>query len=98
MTTIWDEDSPFYSASSRLARGYEHIAELHRQIREYFAGRPYDLVSELDPNDSGYRLLKFKFSKRLPDHCTFLAAEALEAIRFTLDQCAYAAAALVPGK
>jgi hypothetical protein len=94
MTAIWDEDSAFYSASSRLARGYEHISQMERQIREYFAEKPYDLVRDLDPADRTYQRLKFKFTKRLPESCTLLAAEALEALRFSLDQAGYAAAIL----
>ncbi len=94
MTVIWDEDSAFYSASSRLARGYEHISQMERQIRQFFADKPYDLVRDIDPTDRSYQRLKFKFSKRLPDSCTFLAAEALEALRFSLDQAGYAAAVL----
>jgi hypothetical protein len=97
MTGIWDEDSAFYSASSRLARGYEHLSELERQIKTFLFEKPYDLVREVDPNDGSYQLLKFKFSKRLPETCTHLAAEALEALRSALDQAAYAAA-VVSGK
>jgi hypothetical protein len=94
MTIIWDADSPFYSASSRLARGYEHISQMERQIRKFFADKPYDLVRDIDPADGRYQRLKFKFSKRLPASCTLLATEALEALRFSLDQAGYASATL----
>jgi hypothetical protein len=94
MTAIWDEESAFYSASSRLARGYEHISQMEGQIRGYFAEKPYELVRDLDPADRTYQRLKFKFTKRLPESCALLAAEALEALRFSLDQAGYAAAVL----
>ena len=94
MAIIWNEGSPFYSASSRLARGHEHISELHRQISGFLSDQCYDLVREIDPNDRSYQLLKFKFTKRLPDACTHLAAESLEALRSALDQAAYATAVL----
>jgi hypothetical protein len=92
MTAIWNADSPFYSAGSRLARGYEHISELERQIRSFLANKPYELVRDIDPSDGRYQHLKFKFSDRLPERATFLATEALEALRFALDQAGYAAA------
>jgi hypothetical protein len=92
MTAIWNADNPFYSASSRLARGYEHISQLERQIRSFLAKKPYELARDVDPADGRYQRLKFKFSDRLPDSATFLATEALEALRFALDQTGYAAA------
>jgi hypothetical protein len=67
---------------------------MERQIRAYFAEKPYDLVRDLDPADQTYQRLKLKFSKRLPESCTLLAAETLEALRFSLDLAGYAAAVL----
>jgi hypothetical protein len=95
--TIWDAESRFYSASSRLARGYEHIGELERQVRKFLFETRHDIVREPDPDDARYQLLRFRFSERLPDSATHLATEALEALRSALDQAAYAAA-IVSGR
>jgi hypothetical protein len=94
---ILDPNHPFYSAIMRLRRGQEHATNLDRKIREFFHEKPHELVREVDPVDPSYQLLKFKFTKQLSTECTLIAAEALESLRFALDQVAYAAA-IVSGK
>ena len=82
---------PFYSPRARLKRANEHIGRLHKRVEGFFKKAPYRQVVELDA-DGITQLYKFKFTKRLPESCTHSAAEALEALRSTLDQVGYAAA------
>jgi hypothetical protein len=82
---------PFYSPRGRLKRANEHISRLHKRVERFFKQAPYHEVVELDA-DGVTQIHKFKFTKRLPESCTHSAAEALEALRSTLDQIGYAAA------
>jgi hypothetical protein len=91
---ILDPKHPLFSAVTRLRRGHEHVTNLDRQLCEFRYSKPHELVREIDPANAHYHLLKLKFTKQLPVECTLLAAEALESLRFTLDQVAYAAAVL----
>jgi len=85
------KQDPFYSAKSRLARAEIHISNLETEIWNFRSNHPPDLIRELDPG--GFtQTHKFKFPKPLPESCTHLSIEALEAIRSALDQIGYAAA------
>lgn len=82
---------PFYSPKARLKRANEHISRLHKRLNRFFQKTPYREVIDLD-TDGITKLYKFKFTKRLPESCAHSAAEALEALRSTLDQTGFAAA------
>ncbi len=82
---------PFESPKARLKRANAHIARLHKRIEVFFKKAPYRTVVELDA-DGVTQLHKFKFTKRLSESCVHSATEALEALRFALDQIGYATA------
>ncbi len=88
MTTPTDS---FYSPKRRLSRANNHIEILHGQIEAFFGSAPCHSVAEMDA-DGITNLLKLKFTKRIPESCIDSAAEAVEALRSTLDQTGYAAA------
>ena len=81
---------PFASPKRRLARANEKITNIKTEIDAFFDAKPY--VQAVERNASGFDEHKMKLTRDLPDGITDLTYEAIEAIRSSLDQAAYAIA------
>jgi hypothetical protein len=78
---------PFASPRRRLARAYEHIANIKSRVGSYSSDKPYTRV--IETNAQGFQEHKIKLRKEIPPVITDLAYEAIEAIRSSLDQAMY---------
>lgn len=78
------------SPKQRLARGKRHIRLLEKRIGSFFKKKPGEQFSELEAD--GYTTHGFKFTRKIPDSWSDSGAEAIEALRSSLDQCGYAVA------
>jgi hypothetical protein len=81
----------FDSATLLLDRARENREEFHRRCQAFFDSNPYATVVELDPH-SGYYVRKARFTDRLPDILSTVAADAFNNLRHALDQAICASA------
>ncbi|MEW6658838.1 MAG: hypothetical protein AB1424_09265 [Thermodesulfobacteriota bacterium] len=84
-------DDPFESSKLRLARANEHILIFEKRRKSFLKAKEWTDIVERDP-DGINDLHKIKFTKPFPDEFTLIATEALEHLRASLDQAAYAVA------
>jgi hypothetical protein len=80
----------FHSPKRRVARAKEHIADLKSGIDAFFETKPYARVVER--NAKGFEEHKIRLTANIPDRITDLVYDAIEALRSSLDQAAYAIA------
>jgi hypothetical protein len=86
---------PFDDARLKLERAEERIAEFDRLTELFYADQPWNVQINLDPERGKY-VHKLVLAKRLGRHARAVAAEALAAIRSSLDLATSAAARLNP--
>jgi len=78
----------FKSSWSCWVNAKDHIVDLHRRAQAFFKTKPYDLISEADPNGPGKRH-KIKFFNPLPDKLPSVIFDAVSNLRASLDQAAF---------
>jgi len=83
---------PFASSRSRLARGQCHFRNLARKINAYLKDIRCTSFTQKDAQGFEIHKIRIVSGPPIPRDCEHIAAEALEAIRSSLDQAAYAAA------
>jgi hypothetical protein len=80
----------FASPQRRLTRAKEHIADVESSVGVFFDTKPY--ARFVERNAKGLEEHKVRLTVNLPDRITDIAYEAIEALRSSLDQAAYAVA------
>jgi hypothetical protein len=78
------------SPKQRLKRGKQHIRRLEKRIQTFFRRSPGERFAETDSN--GFTVHGYRFARKVPNSWSDSGAEAIEALRSSLDQCGYAVA------
>lgn len=71
----------------KVARAREHLDALDREVRAFSDSKPYELISEVDPEtgDYVYRLHLNWPGARPPDHLSLIAGDIVHNLRTSLD-------------
>jgi hypothetical protein len=83
--------NPFDSPKSTLRRARHHIKDLEAQVLSFIAEKPWTYAIEQD-SDTGEHVHKIRFTQRMPDEWPNILFDAVNNLRATLDQVAYASA------
>lgn len=75
---------PLAGAYAKLNCGFDHLEELEREIRDFFASHPYSLVDTRDP-DSRWHSLTYRVQADPPLEFGVIAGDALGQFRGALD-------------
>jgi hypothetical protein len=81
----------FASAKAVFRRAQKHVEDLNVTINEFGPDKPYRLVVEDDPH-FGKHILKAKFSESFSEDISCIMFDAVNNLRSSLDQAAYAIA------
>lgn len=80
-----------------MNRANEHSADLNREIQTFYATKPYEIVTEFDPNPAhplpnvtnGVHILRAKARSEIPSKIPLVAGELLQGLRSALDYIAW---------
>jgi hypothetical protein len=69
----------------KIARAKRHLGDFEASIKDFFASKPYDLLSETDPQ-TGEIVFRIRVYKTLPDDLSTIAGDVIHNLRSALDQ------------
>lgn len=75
---------PLFAAHAKIKRAKSHIDDLDSAVADFINSRPYDVVSEIDPNNA-FEVLSFCL-KPVPTGIDCIAADAIHNLRAPLDK------------
>ncbi len=80
----------FESSKDSIKRANFHIDDFLSQTSKFFNSQPFESISDTDT--SGHEIIRLKLIKPLPAALPWIVADAVNNLRFALDQAVYAIA------